>query len=90
MLFESADGEVSLSVNVDVAEQEVWLSREQLGILFDRDVKTIGKHVNNALREELTDQRERVVAKFATTAADGKAIKSSITLSTSSSPLAIA
>lgn len=72
VLFESADGEVSLSVNVDVAEQEVWLSREQLGILFDRDVKTIGKHVNNALREELTDQRERVVAKFATTAADGK------------------
>lgn len=72
VLFESADGEVSLSVNVDVAEQEVWLSREQLGILFDRDVKTIGKHVNNALREELTGQRERVVAKFATTAADGK------------------
>ena len=62
VLFESADGEVSLSVNVDVAEQEVWLSREQLGILFDRDVKSIGKHVNNALREELADQRNRVVA----------------------------
>jgi hypothetical protein len=38
--------------------------------LFDRDVKTIGKHVNNALNEELRDIQ--VVAKFATTAADGK------------------
>lgn len=35
------------------------------------DVKTIGKHINNALREELSDENA-VVAKFATTAADGK------------------
>ena len=72
VLFESKDGEVSLPVAIDPIEQEVWLNREQLGILFDRDVKTIGKHVNNALREELADQRGRVVAKIATTAADGK------------------
>ena len=39
--------------------------------LFGRDVKTIGKHINNALREELSDENA-VVAKFATTAADGK------------------
>jgi len=38
--------------------------------LFDRDIKTIGKHINNALKEELRDAS--VVAKFATTAADGK------------------
>jgi len=38
--------------------------------LFDRDVKTIGKHVQNAIREELNDIT--VVAKFATTASDGK------------------
>ena len=37
--------------------------------LFDRDVKTIGKHIQSALREELDDS---VVAKFATTASDGK------------------
>lgn len=55
VLFESKDGEVSLPVAIDPIEQEVWLNREQLGILFDRDVKTIGKHVNNALREELSD-----------------------------------
>lgn len=39
--------------------------------LFDRDVKTIGKHINNALKEELSDD-DSVVAKFATTAKDGK------------------
>ena len=37
--------------------------------LFDRDIKTIGKHINNALKEELDNS---VVAKFATTAKDGK------------------
>ena len=42
-----------------------------MAALFDRDVKTIGKHINNALKEELSDD-DSVVAKFATTAADGK------------------
>ena len=37
--------------------------------LFDRDVKTIGKHINNALKEELDNQV--VVAKFATTTPHG-------------------
>lgn len=37
--------------------------------LFERDVKTIGKHINNALKEELDHS---VVANFATTASDGK------------------
>ena len=41
-------------------------------VLFDRDVKTIGKHINNALKEELDSS---VVAKFATTASDGKTYK---------------
>lgn len=36
-----------------------------MSILFDRDVKTIDKHINNAMREELEGQV--VVAKFATT-----------------------
>lgn len=50
-------------------DESVWLNREQLSILFDRDVKTIGKHINNALKEELDSS---TVAKFATTAKDGK------------------
>ena len=50
--------------------ETVWLNRQQMAELFGRDVKTIGKHVANALKEEL--QSFAVVAKFATTAKDGK------------------
>ena len=42
--------------------------------MFDRDVKTIGKHINNALKEELLEDNS-VFANFATTAADGKTYK---------------
>lgn len=72
VLFESADGAVTLPVEVDISRNEVWLTRQQLALLFDRDVKTIGKHVGNALKEELLGDRDRVVAKYATTASDGK------------------
>ena len=63
------DGELELPVEVGVDKETVWLNRNQLAILFDRDVKTIGKHINNALKEEMDNS---VVAKFATTASDGK------------------
>lgn len=72
VLFESADGSVELPVMLDPAQEDVWLSRAQLATLFGRDVKTIGKHVANALREELAGSENRVVAKIATTARDGK------------------
>lgn len=72
VLFESSDGQVNLPVLVDVKGAEIWLSRANLAELFGRDIKTIGKHVSNALREELRDSENRVVAKFATTASDGK------------------
>ena len=65
ILFETADKEIKL--NVSVKDSTVWLNRNQLAELFERDVKTIGKH--NALKEELDNS---VVAKFATTALDGK------------------
>ena len=62
------DNEVRLEVRLE--DETVWLNRQQMSLLFDRDIKTIGKHVNNALSEEL--QGVTVVANFATTAADGK------------------
>ena len=67
VLFETKDQEIKLSVPVN--KGNVWLNRQQMADLFDRDVKTIGKHINNALREELDNS---VVANFATTASDGK------------------
>lgn len=44
VLFENQ--KVKLEVNMK--DETVWLNREQLAILFDRDIKTIGKHINNA------------------------------------------
>ena len=67
ILFETEDRAVTLSVPVN--QEMVWLSRNQMAELFDRDIKTIGKHINNALREELDNQV--VVAKFATTTKHG-------------------
>jgi hypothetical protein len=60
----------SINLEVRVEDETVWLNRQQMALLFDRDIKTVGKHINNALNEEL--QEFSVVAKFATTAADGK------------------
>ena len=65
ILFENQN--VKLEVNMK--DETVWLNRKQLAMLFARDIKTIGKHINNALNEELDNS---VVAKFATTAKDGK------------------
>lgn len=63
------DGELELKVSVD--SYTVWLNRNQLSELFGRDVKTIGKHINNVFNEKELDAFS-VVANFATTAKDGK------------------
>ncbi len=65
ILFENQ--EVKLEVNLK--DETVWLNRQQLAKLFNRDIKTIGKHINNALNEELKDIP--TVAKFATVQTEG-------------------
>lgn len=67
ILFENQ----SVKLEVNLKDETVWLNRQQLSELFEKDIKTIGKHINNALKEELKDDNS-VVAKFATTAKDGK------------------
>mgnify|MGYP002563412305 CR=1 FL=1 len=67
VIFETEDKLITLPVAVE--NETVWLNRNQMAELFDRDVKTIGKHINNALKEELEGQV--VVAKFATTTPHG-------------------
>ena len=62
------DGSFVLDVNVSSNGETVWLNREQLSRLFDRDIKTIGKHINNTLKEELDSSS---VAKFATVKKEG-------------------
>ena len=66
ILFE--DGEIKLEVSMK--DETVWLNRHQLSELFHRDIKTIGKHINNALKEELKDIP--TVANFATVQKEGK------------------
>ena len=62
----------SISIEVRISQDTVWLNRQQLAMLFDRDVKTIGKHINNALKEELNDVAS--IAKFATVQIEGSRI----------------
>ena len=64
ILFEKQN----IKLEVNMKDETVWLNREQMAILFDRDIKTIGKHINNALKEELEDS---TVAKFATVQKEG-------------------
>ena len=63
------NGELELEVSLNEDRDTVWLNRHQMAKLFDRDIKTINKHINKALEEELSD--EVVVAKFATTTQHG-------------------
>ena len=59
------DASITMEVRLDATFDTVWLNRQQLAELFERDVKTIGKHINNALQEELAV--DSVGAKNATT-----------------------
>lgn len=68
VIYQSKDGHTQLDVKLE--GETVWLNRQQLAELFDRDVKTIGKHINNALKEELNDGIA-TVAKFATVQKEG-------------------
>ncbi|WP_304152317.1 virulence protein RhuM/Fic/DOC family protein [Hoylesella buccalis] len=68
VLYQSEDGMTQLDVKLE--GETVWLNRQQMAELFGRDVKTIGKHINNALREELNDGIS-TVAKFATVQKEG-------------------
>lgn len=68
IIYKESDSDFQIEVRLE--DETVWLNRQQLSDLFNRDIKTIGKHINNALREEL--KSIPVIAKFATTASDGK------------------
>ncbi|MDR0874350.1 MAG: virulence RhuM family protein [Prevotellaceae bacterium] len=60
----------SIELEVMIEEDTVWLNRHQMALLFDRDVKTIGKHINNVFSENELE-KEVVVANFATTTQHG-------------------
>ena len=67
-IIKFVNGYLQINVTVSPNEETVWLNRNQLASLFDRDVKTISKRINNALKEELDSS---TVAKFATVQKEG-------------------
>ena len=54
----------SIRLEVKLEHDTVWLNRQQMAQLFGRDIKTIGKHINNVLHEELAS--DPTGANFAT------------------------
>ena len=67
VIYKTDDGETQIDVRME--NDTVWLNAEQMALLFERDSKTIRKHISNAIKEELAD--DMVVAKFATTTQHG-------------------
>ena len=64
VLFENQN----IKLEVNMKDETVWLNAEQMAKLFDRDYKTIRKHINNALKEELDSS---TVVNFATVQKEG-------------------
>ena len=67
IIYQADNGQTAIDVRLE--NEMLWLTRHQIAVLFDRDYKTISKHINNALQEELAGSV--VVAKFATTTQHG-------------------
>lgn len=69
IMYTTEDGLTKIEANFD--DDTVWLSIDQMAVLFQRDKSTISRHIKNIFTEgELN--RNSVVANFATTASDGK------------------
>ncbi len=69
IIYQSSENETRIQTRLQ--DETVWLNRHQMAELYNRDIKTIGKHINNIFSEEEL-KKDSVVAKFATTAEDGK------------------
>jgi hypothetical protein len=68
IIYQSSDGKTTLEVNLK--EETIWLNQKQMGVLFDKNYKTISRHVNNILREgEL--ERNSTVSYFETVQNEG-------------------
>ena len=68
VLYQTADGKTSIDVKLE--NETVWLSKEQMAMLFDRDRTVISKHIRNIFEEGELDEKV-VCAKFAHTTPHG-------------------
>lgn len=69
IIYTTKDGHIELNVNL--AEESVWLNQKQLSDLFDKNVRTISEHIGNIFEEKELDE-DSVIRNFRITAADGK------------------
>lgn len=69
VIFKAQNGNIKLNVNIE--NETVWLSLDQMSELFERDKSTISRHIKNIFKDGELSQNS-VVANFATTASDGK------------------
>ena len=69
VIYQTDDGITKIDVRME--DETVWLTLDQMSVLFQRDKSTISRHIKNIFSEGELD-RNSVVAKFATTASDGK------------------
>ena len=67
IIYQTEDGQTQVDVRME--NDMIWLTRQQIAVLFGRDYKTISKHINNAIKEELAGSV--VVAKVANTSQHG-------------------
>jgi DNA ligase (NAD+) len=78
VLYKAPDG--SISLDVKLRDETIWLSLNQMAELFDRDKSVISRHLRNVFIEKELE-RKSVVAFFATTAAENIQIKNEKNLS---------
>ena len=54
------DEELELDVNVSAKEDTVWLTQEQMAVLFDVNIPAINKHIKNIIRDKELDEKETI------------------------------
>jgi len=64
VIYKTPQNEVELKVKLE--QETVWLSLDQMAVLFNRDKSVISRHIRNVFQEKELDKNS-VVAKFATT-----------------------
>ena len=72
ILYTTDDG--LTKINVQLEDETVWLTQDQIAMLFDKAKSTISEHIKHIFEEGELDEKS-VVRKFRTTAADGKNYK---------------
>ena len=69
LIYQNSQG--SIKIDVRLEDETVWLSQAQMGMLFNKDKRTISEHISNIFKEGELNENS-VIRNFRTTASDGK------------------